>query len=257
MKKTMLRILCVLLLMASVNVVYAKVKATTPETAQAIKYYKAGNYTQTYILCSKIVKDDPSNALAQYYLAMSNVQLGRKDDAINAYNNVIILSENGVLGSYAKKGKRCIEEPSLCHEPVKKEVEESPEDRFIKGSFGSGFSEKARGVHEKEKMENLRREINRNEELAPDKFRGYKDFSSYAPTNDEIVAAIRTLQRAGLSDAVLGNGYASDVSSLLGTGNSGKNYDIMNMLYSKNGGAVDLNPQIIQSLLSTQMSANF
>ena len=257
MKKTMLRILSVLILMASVNVVYAKVKATSPETAQAIKYYKSGNYSQAYIACTKIVKKDPSNALAQYYLAMSNVQLGNKDDAINAYNNVISLSENTVLGSYAKKGKKCIETPELCHEPDQKPVEESLEDRFIKGSYGSGFSQKARGVHEREKIENLKREINRYDEMSPDKFKGYKDFSSYAPTNDEIVAAIRTLQRAGISDAVFGKGYGSDIYGMLGTNNNSGNYEMLNMLYNNKGGNADLNPQVIQSLLSTQMTANF
>lgn len=257
MKKTILRILSVLILMASVNVAYAKVKATSPETAQAIKYYKSGNYTQAYLSCTNIVKKDPSNALAQYYLAMSNVQLGNKDEAIAAYNTVISLSENGILGSYARKGKRCIEEPSMCHAPEKPVVELSPEEKFIKGKYGSGFSQKARGVHEKEKIENLKREINRYDELAPDKFRGYKDFSSYEPTNDEIVAAIRTLQRAGISDAVLGNNKNSDLYGILGTNYSGRNYEMLNMLYNSKGGTTELNPQVIQSLLSTQMTTNF
>lgn len=242
MKKTILGILSVLILITSVNAAYAKVKATSPETAQAIKYYKSGNYTQAFVACSEIVKKDPSNALAQYYLAMTNVQLGRKDDAINAYNNVIYLSDRSVLGSYAKKGKRCIEEPALCHEPEVKPQEESPEEKFIKGAYGSGFSEKARGVHEREKINNIKREINRNEELSPDKFKGYRDFSSYSPTNDEIVAAIRTLQRAGIADASFSNG---------------RSYDLMDMLYANDSRGSNLNPQIIQSLLTTQMSANF
>ena len=258
MKKTMLRILSILILMASVNVAYAKVKATTLETAQAIKYYKAGNYTQAYITCTNIVKKDPSNALAQYYLAMSNVQLGNKEQAIDAYDNVISLSEKSVLGSYAMKGKKCIQTPSMCHEPDKSPVEETWEDKFIKRSYGSGFSDKARGVHEREKIENLKREINRYDELSPDKFRGYKDFSTYAPTNDEIVAAIRTLQRAGLSDAVFsGNGYGSDIYGILGNNNSGRSYEPFNMLYNNKGGTAELSPQVIQSLLSTQMTANF
>ena len=103
MKKTVIRVLSVLILLASVNVVYAKVKATSPATAQAIKFYKAGNYVQSYIKCTAIVEKDPSDALAYYYLAMSNAQLGKKDEAIRAYDNAIYLSPNGVLGSYAKK----------------------------------------------------------------------------------------------------------------------------------------------------------
>lgn len=255
MKKTILGLLSVLILITSVNVAYAKVKATSPETAQAIKYYKSGNYTQAYVACSQIVKKDPSNALAQYYLAMTYAQLGKKEEAIYTYDKVIGLSDRSVLGKYAKKGKRCLEQPSACHEPDVKPIEESPEDRFIKGAYGSGFSEKARGVHEREKIENLKREINRNEEMSPDKFRGYKDFSSYAPTNDEVVAAIRTLQRAGIADSVIGNG--SDMYNISGAGAQSRNYDIINMLYASGGRNADLDPQIIRSLLSTQMSANF
>ena len=254
MKKMILGLLSVLVLAASVNVAYAKVKVTSPETAQAIKYYKSGDYTQAYLKCTEIVKNDPSNALATYYLAMTFVQLGKKDEAINAYEKVIDLSQNSVLGSYATKGKRCIETPEDCHAPEIK-ADESPEDRFIKGAFGSGFSEKAREVHEIEKIKSIQREINNNDELTPDKFRGYKDFSSYAPTNDEIVAAIRTLQRAGIADSFIGNG--SDVYGILGSGEQNRNYDVMNMLYAAGGKNTDLNPQIIRSLMSAQMSANF
>ena len=46
------------------------------------------------------------------------------------------------------------------------------------------------------------REMNRGNDVEPQKFREYKDFSGEVPTNDEIVAALRTLQRAGLSDII-------------------------------------------------------
>ena len=249
MKKIVLRILSVMILVTSVNAVYAKVKATNPATAQAIKYYKAGNYTQAYMACDEIVQKDPSNALAQYYLAMSYVQLGRKSDAISAYDRVIYLSQNGVLGSYAKKGKKCLETPSQCKEPLEKPGDENdtPEDKFIKGAFGSGFSHKARGIHEKEKIENIKREINRYDELAPDKFKEYKDFSTQAPTNDEIVAAIRTLQRAGIAESI-GIGAYSPYNN---------NLEMLNLVYGNNAKNLNLSPQVIQSLLSTQMSTGF
>lgn len=241
MKKVFFTLLSILILSASVNVVSAKVKATDPETAQAIKYYKAGNYVQSYISCLEITKKQPENALAHYYLAMSDVQLGKKAEAIAEYQTVMLLSQNGVLGSYAKKGKKCIETPHLCHETEASKDLETWEDKFIKSS--AGFSKKARGVHEREEIENIKREINRNDEMAPSQFRGYKDYSSYAPSNDEIVAALRTLQRAGLSDVVANNGY-NDMSR-----------DMLNMLYD--GKNSNLNPQVIQSLLTTQMSTSF
>lgn len=249
MKKMALKILSIMILLASINVAYAKVKATSPATAQAIKYYKSGNYTQAYLACENIVAKDPSDALAQYYLAMSYVKLGRKSDAIAAYDRVISLSPNGIVGNYAQKGKQCIETPSLCHEPIPVPGAENdtPEDKFIKGKFGSGFSHKARGVHEKEKIENIRRDMNRYDELEPERFKEFKDFSTQAPSNDEIVAAIRTLQKAGLSDTINFSNHNS----------FNKDYDMLNMIFSNNGGTTNLSPQVIQSMLSAQMSAGF
>jgi len=257
MRKTLLGLLSILIFVTSVNVANAKVKATSPETAQVIKYYKEGNYVQSLLSSQKIVDKDPSNALAVYYYAMSNVQLGHEKEAIAAYDSVISMSGRSILGAYARKGKKCLVDPSKCHEPIDVLEEDTWEDRFIKGKYGSGLSKSAREVHEREKMEHLKREINKNENIAPATFKEYKDYSSYAPTNDEIVEAIRTLQRAGLSDTVYGSNYGSDVYNMLGAGNINRNYEMLNMLYSDRNGVSNMNPQLIQSLLSTQMSANF
>ena len=258
MKKTILTILSIMIVFATAGVASAKVKATSPETAAGIKLYKAGNYTQSYLSFQEIVAKDPTNALAKYYFAMSAAQLGKKDQAIEGYQSVMALSPNGILGSYAKKGKRCLEMPTACHEPEvnPSEIGDTAEDRFIKGAFGSGFSKDARGIYEKQKIENLKREINRNEDIAPAKFKEYRDFSSQAPSNDEIVAALRVLQRAGLSDVMSGNRYSSDINSLLGT-QSGSNNDILNVIYGAGGNNSNLSPQVIQALLTTQMTTNF
>ena len=237
MKKCILALMTVLVLGTAVNSVYAK---TSPETASAIRYYKSGNYTQSYITLQNVVKKDPSNALASYYLGMSSAQLGKNDEAIIHYERAMQLSPNGILGKYAEKGKKCIQEPVSCSEPIftAPGSADTDEDRFIKSKFGSGFSHDARGTHEKEKIENLKREINRYDELAPQKFKGYKDFSAQAPTDAEIVSAIRTLQRAGIGN-VLGS---SDFSYLL----------------NDNASSVSgLNPQVIQSLLTNHMMTNF
>lgn len=182
---------------------------------------------------------------------MSSAQIGKKDEAIDNYTKVMSLSPNGVLGKYAAKGKVCLENPDKCHEP---EEVADPDDAFIRGGFGSGFSEKVRSDYEKQKIENLMREMNRGKDVQPQNFKDYKDFSSQAPTNDEIVAALRVLQRAGLSDLVRGNNV-TDLSLL--TGNQGYNNEnaVLNMLTGN--GSSSLNPQVIQSLLTNQMSIGF
>lgn len=254
MKKPILFLLSMMIIGTMATTVYAKPATTSPATAAAIKLYKAGNYTQAYVAFSELVKKDPSNALAYYYLGMSSVQIGKKDEGISNYAKAADLSPNGILGSYAKKGIECAKSPDTCHD-VSQETNsnETEEDKFIKSKFGSGFSNKARSVFEQQKMENLKREINRNNDITPVKFKEYKDFSSQAPSNDEIVSALKTLQAAGFTN-ILGNQNYSDLSSITGTQNN--NYDILNMMLG-NSNNNNINPQIIQSLLSTQMTAGF
>ena len=258
MKKTLLGILSVIILAGTIGSVYAKAATTSAQTAQGIKMYKSGNYTQSYLTFNKIVDMDPSNALAAYYLGMSAAQLGKADEAVAAYEKAMNLSPKGILGRYAKQGKKCVETPLVCHEPIVDD-DDTEEDKFIKSGFGFGFSEKARGVYEKQKIENIKRDINRYNDIAPQKFRDYKDFSSQAPTYDEIVSALKTLQRAGFGDMMGGNRYGYDIAALTGDQQSGNNanYDMLNLLFSNNGGTSNLNPQVIQSLLTNQMAVGF
>ena len=264
MKKSILILFSVIVLLLGANVANSKVITANPATASAIKLYKAGDYTNAYSSLKEIVKKENANALTYYYLAMTEVQLGKIDEAIRDYETVMKMSPNGVLGSYAKKGKKCVETPNKCHEPEISPfaAKDTDEDRFIKGGYGSGFSKEARGVHEQQKINNLRREINRREELTPQNFKDYKDFSSQGPSNDEIVSALRTLQRAGLSDVIGNSNYNSDVANLLGVENNSNKagYDVLNMLFSQKNNSTtttNLNPQVIQSLLTSQMMTGF
>lgn len=248
MKKYILVLMTAIICASTVNFACAKTTTSNSALASAIRLYKTGNYSQSYIAFNNIVKRDPSNAVAYYYLAMTSAQIGKKDEAVANYEKVISLSPNGQLGRYATKGKTCLETPDKCHE----ESTETAEDSFIQGRFGTGFSDKARSEYEKQKIENLMREMNRGNDVTPQKFRDYKDFSSEVPTNDEIVAALRVLQRAGLSDVL--NNNVNEMSLLTGN-NENNNNAMLNMLMGS--GNSSLSPQVIQSLLTNQMSVGF
>lgn len=257
MKKKLLAVLAFLILVSLSNIAYAKSASSNSTIANAIRQYKAKNYTQSYLTLSEYVKKDPSNPVAFYYLAMNSAQLGKRDEAIANYNKVLSLSPSGQVEYYALKGKTCLEYPDKCNEPASKESEL---DNFIRGRFGSGFSNEARSIHEKQKIDNLMREINRDDEISPQKFKEYKDFSSQAkPTDEEVVAALRTLQKAGFGDIINHNNISSDLSLLTGRRDSynGSEYDMLYMLLGKNSGEAKLSPQVIQSLLSNQMTAGF
>ena len=253
MKKYLLLLLSVLICTSSIN--FASAKSTSnPALASAIRLYKAGNYSQCYTALNSIIKKDPSNAVAYYYLAMTSAQIGKKDDAIQNYEKVITLSPDGQLGRYAQKGKTCLEDPEKCHE---NDSQVTSLDEFIQQGFGSGFSNEARSEYEKQKIQNMMREMNRGEDITPQKFKEYKDFSSMnsngTPSNDEIVNALRVLQRAGFTD-LINNGYNSDISLLSGNQNN-QNNAMLNMLLGRDSS--NLSPQVIQSLLTNQMTAGF
>lgn len=240
----------------TINIASART-TTNPALSSAIRMYKAGNYVQTYSLLTDITKKDPSNAVAYYYLAMTCVQVGRKSEAISNYDKVLSLKPDGLIGRYALKGKTCIETPDKCHEALDNQTEM---DTFIRSRFGSGFSNEARSEYERQKIQNIMREMNRNKDITPNKFKNYKDFSSEVPTNDEIVTALRVLQNAGLSDIIGGNNYNSDLSMLMSSQNSNTNgFEMLNMLFNNNNNQSDstMSPQLIQALLTSQMSANF
>lgn len=247
MKKKLLCLLSTIILSSSLAITFAT--DANNDLVSAIKYYKDGNFTECYQSLEKILKMDPSNAVAYYYLGMTQVQLGKSDDAITNYDKVISLAPAGSnLHNYALKGKRCIKTPEFCSASLFDNTEED----FIKNINGDNFSEEFRGRFEKLKIENLMREMNTNEDFDPQKLKDFRDYSknkkSEAPTNDEIVNALRTLQNAGLTNAINPVGY-SDLSLFTESSNN----DIIHNMF----GNSSMNPMLIQTLLSNNISQGF
>ena len=231
MKKYLIALLSIMVCLTTTTIAGAKSTTSNSNLSSAIKLYKAGNYSQSYTAFSNIVQKDPSNIVAYYYLAITSAQLGRKDEAIANYDKVLSLSPSGRLEYYARKGKICLEEPDKCQSFA----HESADDNFIRSNFGSGFSDAARSQYEKQKIENLMREMNRKDDLSPSDFKNYKRFSSEAPSADEIVNAMEVLQRAGFNNPY---GSYNDIYTYMSGRNS---YD-------------GLSPQVIQSLITNQLS---
>ena len=246
MKKKLLTAICILLFAAAMTSAGAK-PTINSDLTDAIKLYKEKNYSECYIKLDKYVKSDTTNALAYYYLAMSSAQLGREEEAAMNYDRAIVLTENNTrLHKYAEKGKKCLEFPDRCQEPiVEKAVYDSVDEEFILKKSATGLSDEVRSEYEQLKIENLMRDINRYDEIDPQKFKDYRDFSKKGevPTDAEIVAALRVLQRAGLS----GNPYG-DISML--TGNKKDMFDLM-------GTSAMMNPQFIQAMLTNNMSYGY
>ncbi len=253
MKKYILLLLSIAICTTTMNLVSAKT-TTNSDLASAIKMYKAGNYSQCYEVLNKIIKNDPSNAVAYYYKAITAAQIGKKEEAIENYDKAISLSPDNQVGRYAQKGKTCLESPDNCSD----ETDQASElDAFVQSKFGSGFSDAARSDYENQKIKNIMREMNRGADINPGKFKEYKDFSSMnmdeTPTNEEIVAAFRVLQNAGFGN-LLNNNNMSDLSLLTGAQN---NNAMINMLLGGNMNNTSVSPQVIQSILTNQLSTGF
>lgn len=240
MKKKLLALLSILILSSTINLAYSKT-ASNSEISTAIRLYKAGNYTECYSRLNALTARDRSNALAYYYLGMTSSHLGKKEEAIANYEKAISLtSPSSALNVYASKGKRCLEYPDKCQEPTF----ESSLDEFITKMHQAPTSDKVKGDYEKLKIENMMREINRSEDIDPNRFKEFKDFSSMndVPTNDEIVAALRVLQKAGFGgsfnnfDLSLLNGFNAQPQML---------------------GSNRLTPEVIQAMLTNNMSLGF
>jgi hypothetical protein len=255
----------------------------------AIKKYKSGNYTGCLQDAQSIVKRDPSNAVAYYYMAMSFAQAGKKDEAIGAYQKVLNLNPNSVLFSYATTGKRCIETPDKCHE-----TEELTEiDKMIASPYGDGLSDSVKNDFEKKRLEKIKNEMNSNDDINNYKLKQFKDYTNQRsqagadnklaaeekmPTNDEIVAALKVLKKAGLDQSssysqmnnpmmVPQNAESAQLSMMLGSQNQSgnNNNNMMNMIpfmlaQSKNGqsgGGNPYSPQLMQTMMMNSMLPDF
>ena len=234
MKKKLLALLSILILSSTINLAYSK-SYNNADLTKAIRCYKAGNYTECYTTLNEFIKKDSSNAVAYYYLGMTAAHIGKSEEAIANYEKALSLTTAGSsIHAYAEKGKRCLEDPEKCQEPTF----ESSLDEFIQSVSRKKVSDEVQSDYEKLQIEQMKRDMNRDGNINPQKFREFKDFSTMdntTPSNDEIVAAIRVLQRAGLYDTF-----------------SNSNSQMLNML----GGAT-MNPQVIQAMLTNNMSLGF
>ena len=93
--------------------------------------------------------------------------------------------------------------------------------------------------------------MNRSRDIQPERFKEHKDFSSMntpatTPSNDEIVAALKTLQNAGFGN-ILNNNYSNDLSMLTGVQN--QQFSLLDIMNQGNS----INPQLIQTMLTNNM----
>lgn len=288
--------LAVTCIISSQSCVFASGYSSTGPVKVAIKKYKNGNYTGCLQDMQSIVKKDPSNAVAYYYMAMSYANAGRKDQAISSYQKVLTLRPNPQLSNYAETGKRCLETPEKCTT-----AEASTDlDKAVSSSYIDGVSTKVKQDLDKKRLDMLKNKINTDEEINNYELQKFKDYTKHRsdastdnsklqadaqkqPTNEEIVAALRVLNKAGLNpytqttavnpyaqmqtQAAVQNPEMAQLNMMLGNNNQGSNRNdaMMNMLpymmaqqgQSGQAAAGGYNPQIIQAMMMNSMMPDF
>lgn len=183
----------------------------------AVAKYKKHNYSGCIQELYSILKKEPENSLAYYYLAMAYIKAGKKDQAMAAYQKVLNLNSNDLLVEYATRGKACLNGDASCTGAATGEVDEL--DAFISSPYGNGFSDEFNTDWKKMQLRAIQNKINNGKTLTPEEVEKMKKLNqskifttdklafadngskknSKMPSNAEVLEALDVLKRAGLN----------------------------------------------------------
>lgn len=230
-----------------------------------IQAYKNGDYELCITKMKEVVKDDPTSALSYYYLGLAYSKTGKNILAVRNYDKVITLGSDKTLIDLAQKGKACVGGKNIT--AIETQLEDIEDD--IKDNTDNDNTEKLSPAELKAKYEDkITKPSNNNATSQVIKASDYAKQNAQ-PTNDEIVNAIRVLQKAGLLQngaTGLAGSYNPQVDAkaqqmnalMMMMGQNGNNNNsMMNMLPLLNNSNGKINPQMIQMMMMNQMMPNF
>jgi len=259
-----------------------------------IEAYKQANYPVCIEKMKSIVNDDPTSVVAYYYLGLAYTKSGQNLLAVQNFNKVININSDSTLTTLARQGKKSIKSAESIEKQINEiteeiKSEETPNDtEEYNPIMNDGVTNNA-GVRRSEKGDTKTSTKKNNNNVSQGSTQSpsaqqtsrvisAKDYqnTNSQPTNDDIVNAIRVLQKAGLlQNGAMGltgggNPYQQQMPMvdpkvqqmnamlmMMNNGNNNNGYgNMMQMLpMMQNGGKVD--PQIMQMMLMNQMMPNF
>ena len=253
----------ILILLFGVNISCVKAADATV----GIDAYKKGDFETCITTMKNVVKDDPTDIIGYYYLGLAYTKTGKEILAVQNYNKVINLNTDPALTSLAKEGKNKLGKKNV--ETIEAQIEDIEEE--YNPILNDGV------VTNKQLPQETSPEAKTTKVIKASDYSGMNNNKPAAqtydpnktPTNDDIVNAIRTLQKAGLlQNGAMGltggmnNNLPMDSrtqqmnSMLMMMNNGNNNNNMMQMMpYMNNGGKVD--PQMMQMMLMQQMMPNF
>lgn len=104
-----------LIMMCSFTIQIANAASGNNELIKsAIEKYKAKNYIGCISDLRMFITNEPSSAIAWYYLGNSYMNVALKPEAHEAFDRVIQLNTVPKLTSYSIQAKICMEDPNKC-----------------------------------------------------------------------------------------------------------------------------------------------
>lgn len=269
---------------SSVN--FNKVYYPNASMKSAVTKYKKGNYTGCLQELYTLVKKNPKNAMAYYYVALAYTKVGCKQQADNAYQKVIALNSNPVMVDYATRGRNCLAGNVACGASNIKigEGEQKLDDldKFIAAPYGNGMSPEMNKQYKQQQLDAIQNKINNGQTLSPQDIQKMKELqndkseaifedklamadNNTMPSNEEVLGALDVLKRAGLNistnseSSTAQPAYTPDpqiqqMSMMLNGNNNNNNDPFMSMLpYMMEGEGKNVNPQLIQTMMVNSM----
>jgi len=261
MQKLIISILCIFVITGS-----AYAKGNSNLFKQGVLQYKTGNYIGSMETMNKVVKNDPGDAIAHYYLAISYVKLGRKDEASKEYNNVISLNPASKLVDYAKKGLAYLNsgsdlpvsgteqapgsqkeaggsQPEAGQHPAGgvpqlPEIKNLPQITNIPGVKAAGdyMSDKVKDTLREKELNKVINDANNNGQVDANSLKRLENFSNkksekVTPSKEEVAQAMQVLSASGMYQNY--NPEAMQMNMLMNS-LGGQNTSGMNSGYSNN-----------------------
>lgn len=270
----------------SLNINTSTVYYPNATTKSIAAKYKMGNYSGCMQECYSLLKKQPNNAIAYYYLAMVYTHLNMQDKAVEAYNKVISLNPGQYLVDYATKGRDCLTGGPACHpQEVKQEEQLDDLDKFIRAPYGNGLSPELNNEVRQKQLNSIQETINKKDNLENKDIQKIKNFDNKKTeaeetikiaqvSDDDVLKAINTLKEAGVNVSVSNsaeqNPYAAmaqyqdprvaEMSMLLGNNNNNNNNSMMNMIplmMSQAQKGENIDPRLMQTMMMNSMMSDF
>lgn len=254
MKKLVSLMLC--LAFGSMVAAYAA-KPVNKQVYNGIAQYKKGNYTGCIQTMEGVLKKNPNDILAKYYMALVYTKIGMKQEAKDYYQKVVDQGSEKVLVKYSQKALVCLDKPTdkVCTGKGNNEKDDDM-DLFVKsGEFLHPDLKKR--IQERE-LNDVKNVFNNNKTPDLNDYRFINDASDEIPTDAEIAAAVKVLAKVGYNPVANFQNSQMSQLNLLNGQNSNSFADmlpyIMTQGNNKNG---SMSPELIQAMLMNQSMNGF